>query len=109
MRCQRDQLCRIVKSTAGNEGRRVITVGIYNPTVYGWTPYNAWLLASDQAPIWAVKPLQPLRSISLQSGQLGFGMGLTLYPDAWLEPIVPAAEGRGRQLASDSDIDVDLG
>lgn len=103
MRCMRDQLCRIVKSTAGNEGRRVVTLGLYDPEVHGWTPYNAWLLAAGKHPIWAVTPLQPLRSISFQSGQLGFGVGLTLYPDEWLEPIVPAAESDAEQVTADVD------
>ena len=102
MRCMRDQLCRIVKSTAGNEGRRVVTLGIYDPEVHGWTPYNAWLLSAGKQPLWAVTPLQALRSISFQSGLLGYGLGLTLYPDEWLEPIVPAAESFSTQLAEDA-------
>jgi hypothetical protein len=99
----RDQLCRIVKSTAGNEGRRVVTVGIYDPEVHGWTPYNAWLLAADKHPLWAVTPLQPLRSISFQSGHLGYGLGLTLFPDSWLEPIIPAADASDEVLVVEAD------
>jgi hypothetical protein len=103
MRCKADQICRIIQSTAGNEGRHVVTMGLYDPAVHGWTANNNWLTAADQGPLWAVMPLQSLRSIALYGGRLSYGIGMTLYPDSWLEPIAPEAEAELGAVPADTE------
>jgi hypothetical protein len=93
LRCRAGDLAEIIRSEAGNEGRRVVVERPGHPGRDGFE--------------WVVLPLQPLRQVLLIGG-FHAGHRFTLergcFPDTWLRPIRPDADGR----ASDTQLDVEL-
>lgn len=87
-RCQPGNLCEIIKSTSGNEGRRVVV--LHAPTSDRETR-TGWIYGPDAGQLWIVQPLQPLRVVVMTRRQ-GFvaaslSMDLGILPDSHLRPI----------------------
>lgn len=104
LRCKPDQLCRIVRSEAGNVGRwvstrRLVTSADGLPLGTG----NRWLLNRDAGPLWLCSPLQPLRAVNRFFFGVKFEMGPVIFPDAWLEPVP------GEPEATSDRIDISAG
>ena len=106
MRCRTGDLAEIIRSTCGNEGRRVVVAERYDLVRHGLYPGCA---NADGALAWIVQPLQLLMGFEPHKGAWGLSMDRCVFPDAWLRPIRDGLPGERMELAQDVEAPVSEG
>ena len=81
-RCWEGALCRIVRSQAGNEGKRVV---VQRPAEYGDVFGVPVAMLRDDSVLWVVQPVQPIIEVEFRC--VHETMRELVFPDSWLEPI----------------------